>query len=238
MKCTSTMMWERGQHGTTAPLMPGYGTKDKQHILRGKGKRKKKWTGWKPKTDEQTIEFKKGDGEKRWYWRWSCYFSEDYWDCRRWGGASHKSRKRKFEWVHLRMLGYVRKQLQGAQQRSREKCSRNKPGKPERNTWRNAAWNWWRGKTTRKPRWLNCMWKGISQSTEKNGKRKYRGTVKKYTLIWRKQIQCEKQKWILQKRKVISNLQWTDAMQKSQLTWCCKPRPNWATTRSTDQKTQ
>ena len=28
------------------------------------------------------------------------------------------------------------------------------------------------------------------------------------------------------KRKVISNSQWTDAMQKSQLTWCCKPRPN------------
>ena len=30
-----------------------------------KGKRKK-WTGWKPKTEEQTIEFrKKGDGEER-----------------------------------------------------------------------------------------------------------------------------------------------------------------------------
>ena len=25
------------------------------------------------------------------------------------------------------------------------------------------------------------------------------------------------------KGKVISNSQWTDAMQKSQLTWCCKP---------------
>ena len=29
-----------------------------------KGKRKKKWTGWKPKTDEQTIEFRKRVMEK------------------------------------------------------------------------------------------------------------------------------------------------------------------------------
>ena len=29
-----------------------------------KGKRKKKWTGWKPKTDEHTIEFSKRVVEK------------------------------------------------------------------------------------------------------------------------------------------------------------------------------
>ena len=28
-------------------------------------KKRKKWTGWKPKTDVQKIEFKKNDGEQR-----------------------------------------------------------------------------------------------------------------------------------------------------------------------------
>ena len=42
----------------------------------------------------------------------------------------------------------------------------------------------------------------------------------------------------LKKRKVISNLQRTDALQKSQLTWCCRPEPRCATTKSMGLKTQ
>ena len=59
MKCKFAMMKGRGQLGTTTPHMPGYWMKNKQKVSFLRGKRKKKWTGWKTKTDEQKIEFRK-----------------------------------------------------------------------------------------------------------------------------------------------------------------------------------
>ena len=61
-KYTSAMMSARGQRGTTTPYVPGYRMKNKQKKSLRKGK--KKWTGWKPKTDEQKHEFRKNVMEK------------------------------------------------------------------------------------------------------------------------------------------------------------------------------
>ena len=65
MKYTSTndeMTWATWDHySISARIKEEERTKEL-----AKGKRKKKWTGWKPKTDEQTLEFrKKGDGKER-----------------------------------------------------------------------------------------------------------------------------------------------------------------------------
>ena len=58
MKCTFAMMSERGQRGTTTLFFAR--RQEEEQIERfPKGNRKKKWTGWKPKTDEQRIEFRK-----------------------------------------------------------------------------------------------------------------------------------------------------------------------------------
>ena len=58
MTCTYAMMSDCGTRGTTTRHVPGYRKESKQSVFR-KEKRKKKWTGWKPKTDEQTNEFGK-----------------------------------------------------------------------------------------------------------------------------------------------------------------------------------
>ena len=63
-KFSSTTKGGCGQHGTTTPSVREYRRKNKQKIA--KGKRNKKWTGWTPKTEEQSVEFrKKGDGKER-----------------------------------------------------------------------------------------------------------------------------------------------------------------------------
>ena len=64
MKCASAKMSGRGQRGTTSPFMAGYRMKNKLKTFR-KRKRKKKWRGLKPKTDEQNIEFRKKVMEKK-----------------------------------------------------------------------------------------------------------------------------------------------------------------------------
>ena len=99
------------------------------------------------------------------------------------------------------MLEYVRKPLRGAQQRSRGKCSRNKPGKQGLNTWWSVAWNLGR-KRRKGNRWLNCTWKDTSQKSEENGKRNCRGIVTKCTLIRRRREKStRKQNWIFQEER-------------------------------------
>ena len=130
------------------------------------------------------------------------------------------------------MSDYVRKPLRDAQQWSRGEYSRNKPWKLQQGTKWNAAWNQGRRRST-ESRWQNCVWKGISLKTEKNGKSNSRGIVKKCTLIRRKQKKHKKAELNMSRRKEFSNLQRTDAMQRSQQIWCCKQGPN----RSTNPKT-
>ena len=102
-----------------------------------KGKRKKKWTGRKPKTDEQKIEFKKKvmeDGEDR--------NDEDLVKIQTTietaaGKVAHhtKDEREKLRRARRRMSDYVRRLLQDARKRLRGDCSRNKPGKQGLNTW-------------------------------------------------------------------------------------------------------
>ena len=51
----------RGQHGTS-PFYKDTGGRANNNFTKGE---EKKWTGWKPKSDEQTMEFKKRDGKER-----------------------------------------------------------------------------------------------------------------------------------------------------------------------------
>ena len=52
------MMSGRGQGGTTTPKNARILDEEQTESF-PKGKRKKKWTGWKPKTDERKIGFRK-----------------------------------------------------------------------------------------------------------------------------------------------------------------------------------
>ena len=66
MKFLSTMMKGHGLHGlhgTTTTFVLGYRKKSNQKTI-AKGKRKKMWTGWKPKNDVHKFEFRRKVMEK------------------------------------------------------------------------------------------------------------------------------------------------------------------------------
>ena len=102
-----------------------------------KKKKKKKWTGRKPKTDEQKTEFRKSVMEKG-----GDKIHEDLVTFQKTleiaaGGVAHhtKAERETIYRVRRRVSDYVRKLLQDARKRSRGQCSRNRPGKRGLNTW-------------------------------------------------------------------------------------------------------
>ena len=150
--------------------------------------RRKKWTGWRPKTDEQKIEFQKEVMESR-----DEKLEENLGTIRKTlrdaaGKVAHstKNERAKLSSNHQRLWEYVKRPLQDAQKWSRAECSRNKRGKQERNTWLSAVWHQEAGKYG-ESHCQNCMSTGSSRKTEKSGKENCRGTLRMCPLIRRRQ---------------------------------------------------
>ena len=123
-----TMMSNCATRGITTP-MRGHKILERR--------RTKKWIGWRPRTDEQHIEFKKKvmeNGEDG--------IDEDFTTIQKTieiaaGAVTHhtKAEKEKLYKVRRGICDHVRKLLQDPRKRSRGKCSRNKPEKPGLSTW-------------------------------------------------------------------------------------------------------
>ena len=115
-------------------------------------KRNKKWTGWKPTTEEQLLLFKKGSHDKRETRKKISRLHRRILRARlREYNTERMHRSQKKWWEHQRMWGYVKKQPQGVRQKSRGEYSGDRPGKPELNTWWDATWSQGKKKAKRAP---------------------------------------------------------------------------------------
>ena len=131
--CNDVRKWATWDH---YPWMPGYRMKDTQKVF-PKGKRQKKWTGWKPKTDEQKIENRKKVMEKdddRLTKIWLLFRKLLRLPLLKWR-ITPQEKERNLCTERRRMSDYVRTLLRGARKRSRGKFLRNRPEKQELNTW-------------------------------------------------------------------------------------------------------
>ena len=157
-----------------------------------KKEERKKWAGWKPKTDEQTMEFKKVMQK---YEGTEDDLAAIQRSIENAAGkvAHHTKAEGEKKRVHQRMSDYVRKLWRDALQSSKGNYSGNKPGKPEQRTWWNAACYQGR-KRPKESHWQNSMWrqrwmvKGTSEALRRSVHKRNR----------------RKQNWMFQKKKQIN----------------------------------